>query len=1262
MNFTTLNKGVELLFAERRRLLWKRILQVTFLLILTHAVLSGCLGYWSAKYPWSGWTLKALALFPYVYLTLPIYGFWVWQTLTQAIPSIAKGWDRANANAPDIFQSLLSLDNHSDETLKALEKLYTEFWPQLIIQRMAFPWRWGLIVLGFSFGLIFSAAYLSGNNSKFYASIIHPQRTLAAIPLLHFEISQNHFVIGDEDTLNVTALLKNYFPGQNVFAHVQIGNEEKRFLLMPHKIVPANDSTASFSLNFAYGPVKRDFFFFFTGENGKSKRFLAQVKSAPTFSQLQFIVQPPAYTNLGPDTLPRGQVHFEVLPGSQVVINAQANRDLQKAELSIHYADSVKANQFRDLGKGQNYTWRGGVREAQTLTFKLCDRDGLLNHTQLQAQIEMLRDEAPQLTLINPRPQDVLNRSLLLPLQVKVHDDFGISRLQLHYRISNENNQNRTGIVSARFWWKKESEMAEFTWNLDSLGLRPENSLEIYFQAWDNDAISGNKSGKSERIILRMPSLEEWLADLQKQEGNALTSLKSATERQKQVNHKLDQVQSAPKEDAPPSITEYDIQRIMLRDPLEHGKRVQALMQKAYPKLAEHMLKAEKDLPLNNPANLPVEERLTLLKKIQKNQQEELTQLAQIEKTMEQPEKGDKGNKVAPADKNKLAAEKTHLQDLKNEAKKNAENQKDLQGLFEDEKKQSAFKQQLQEQGAKDQLEVAKDLQQASEDLQKFMQKSMDNKLLSPELLDKMKKVRELTKELLSDSLKDLLREKMAGQEVNPEDLQKEMNKLMENREQLQQDIDRTLSMLQNLREMQKIESWKNRLEDLEEREKNVATTLARENQKKISEDSHKLLAELNKEADKQKMYADINEAFQKEKVTEDMQAAEELMSDNQKKTEAKQAAGKVQKKLAKMQKILAEATAEGGEGLEIDLSEIDNITQESLELMHLQNLIRSGKSQRQSEGWEGDEPSLYGSVEQVARYLQDHLKVLSGELPFVSPVLLSEVRQLQITAAAAAKEYNGDKADLALQHSENVSRELLKLLKFARNQQASGNSGSSGKSKGQGKEGKEGSDGKSGKNGKGKKSSGQGHGDFASQLKGMSGKQMAINQATTELLHAMMEARSQGKSANSLSPGQSPQGMANQQGELGEQIEGLAEKDNAGGGSAQKLHQLAEQARNLEKELRQGRLNPEELQQKQQRFQTRLLEAANAMEERGESPEREAKSYQGNASENQIANAMSPDKVRDLLQAARKNAKNWKLDSNQRKIVEKYFETLMAQ
>ena len=91
--------------------------------------------------------------------------------------------------------------------------------------------------------------------------------------------------------------------------------------------------------------------------------------------------------------------------------------------------------------------------------------------------------------------------------------------------------------------------------------------------ATDNDTVNGPKIGRSATRSVRMPTLQEVVSAAAVNERSAESSLKSALERQKQLERKLERQKQTPREEGPPMLAEYEINRIMVEDPRDHLKR-----------------------------------------------------------------------------------------------------------------------------------------------------------------------------------------------------------------------------------------------------------------------------------------------------------------------------------------------------------------------------------------------------------------------------------------------------------------------------------------------------------------------------------------------------------------------------------------------------------------------------------------------------------------------------------------------------------------
>ncbi len=1338
-----------LLLRQRRQRALAGALRVLWSAIALHLCLLAALGWLSLRFPLSPACLTLLAWSYAIYLALPI-AFWIrWSARANAPEAIARDLDRANPLAPDPFRTALSLENHGEPTLRALDSLYAEWLPRFAYPRAPILTRWHSASLAAGAAALLAAALLTGRPGEFFRRVSLPWEALDRLPILRFELDPESLVLGVGDTAKVQGRASNLVPGQAAYAYVRSAGGETRF---PVAFTPKGEFA------FASGPAESDFSLSFAGENGRSAVLRYRVLPAPILERVRAIVQPPAYTRLHADTLPAGVTRFPVFAGSRVAWAADSDRRLRRLGWAFRVAappppemDSTAKppahpalprppsgpagrpaehqawyrNSEDTLGPGKAFRIEREIRVPTEYSYWLEDEDGIRSRPMLPERVDIIPDLAPEVELVSPGADTLLDRDAKLTLAFRVKDDFGLSSLKLAYRVLSDGKVRSEGLRDGKDWLKQaRAGLVETQWDLAALNLRPDNVVEFRLTAVDNDTVNGPKSGSSATRSLRMPTVQEVLAAARLKEQSAVANLKSALQREKQLQRKLEREQDAPREEGPPMLADYEINRIMVEDPADLQRRAEATLaqlqqsmerqspqdgagsdkpaqsqrdmsqaQTAAKELRDFLKQSEPSLPHGNQSMLPAEERGRNLENLLKSQQEQAAKLAALK---------DKAAKAA-AGKPGMDMARAPLENLAKDLDRNIQNQSDLRKMLQEQAAQAKAKSDMMDQAIQEQMRMAEDMKGASDDLKKSMEQGAKNGLLSPELMEKMKKVQELLKEVLPDSLQKLMQNKLQGQEVNETELREKMKEMLEKQAELSENLTRALAMLDQLKDRKRMGELKQALAELSAREQSLQKDLAagkagpaeESEQKSIQQETKQALADFAAHAAGKKELQDMDKKLEAHAVDKDMQSvmrslasASKGKSPQEQSTAAAAAAKgavKAADKLDEMAGMLGDAMSgmDGG----VDIGEAQDLLQESLALSRLQMLIRSGSAKRQAEGWESDEASLYGSVAQTAQWLNERVKALAAKIPFMGESLTGESRALAAAAREASSQYTWDGAEKSLRHNQNLSRELLKLLKMAENSAQGGASGS-----GSGK-------GKPGSSGQGE---GQG-GDLSGQLQGMSGKQMAINQATFQLLKAMMEGRQPGtgKGAGQGGPGggkpagesgQSGQpgpdgkggeggeggksgtgnpsgteggvgGLANQQGELGEGLESLAEGLGEEGGTARKIRGLADEARRLEEDLRQGRLTPEEVRRRQDRFQSKLLEASNAMQERGQSEKREAETSRGRPAQvSPESKSAEEARMLQLLREARKSAKGLPLSQGQRKYLDEYYETLLTQ
>lgn len=207
-----------------------------------------------------------------------------------------------------------------------------------------------------------------------------------------------------------------------------------------------------------------------------------------------------------------------------------------------------------------------------------------------------------------------------------------------------------------------------------------------------------------------------------------------------------------------------------------------------------------------------------------------------------------------------------------------------------------------------------------------------------------------------------------------------------------------------------------------------------------------------------------------------------------------------------------------------------------------------------------------------------------------------------------------------------------------------------------------------------GGKGSGGSEGDLMSQLRGLSGKQSAINSAVSELLRSMM-------AGNKKGPGQQQGGSENggmsseqakargdaerAQKELSKQLEELAKKfgeqeGSKGQGMSKRIDELKKEAEQIAESLKKP--PTQELADRQDKFLSRMLQAVLSIHQQGEGDKEERKSEAAKQIFSKDNNKLTLDEIRknpDAYYTMRRKAFSNNYPPEYREAIKTYFDSL---
>jgi len=222
----------------------------------------------------------------------------------------------------------------------------------------------------------------------------------------------------------------------------------------------------------------------------------------PITGDVELTYRYPAYTGLQSRTVTGTNGEVSAPAGTEVSLKTRADRDIEGAAIDVDGQQvPLKLAGRRDL-EGSFVVERNGHYHFLFLDGRAIEAEGP------DVPVRVEADAPPSVHLSSPPDQlEVDNDKQSVTLKYEAADDFGLSQLQLVYRVQGaevavplQHDDGRTT-------------RGEYTWDIGSLHLVPGQRVEYYVKGTDNDEVSGKKSGVSRTQTLKLYSASEHRRD-----------------------------------------------------------------------------------------------------------------------------------------------------------------------------------------------------------------------------------------------------------------------------------------------------------------------------------------------------------------------------------------------------------------------------------------------------------------------------------------------------------------------------------------------------------------------------------------------------------------------------------------------------------------------------------------------------------------------------------------------------------------------------
>ncbi len=416
-----------------------------------------------------------------------------------------------------------------------------------------------------------------------------------------------------------------------------------------------------------------------------------------------------------------------------------------------------------------------------------------------------------------------------------VSDDYGLSSLQFHYRISSD-----TANVFRHEKLELASNVTSFDFNhfldMKSLQLSAGQTIEYYFSTSDNDVVNGRKTAKTSIAKITLPKLEEIREMTDNKSEDLKKDMKEAMDKAKELKEELDEWRKSNVDKNQKNWEDSRKMEDIIEQHNELQKQVQSIEEEIkknnefksnYSKPNEDLLRKQEQLE-DLMQNLMNEEMKELLEEMEKLLNEmDLNEMNKLIDEMKISEEDLEKELDRSLELYKQLEFEIKLDETKQELDELIESQEELTEKMDDKMSQEEREQLSEEQ--KEINEKFEDIREQMDDLEK-----KNNEMEQPNKMPDTQEQQEEIEKNLEESLEKLNQKKDKKSKEMQEDAKDGMQQLSQQLQQMQMEMQSA--------EMEDMESLRRILENLIQ----------------LSFDEEELFAELEKINVKDRRYLDL--------------------------------------------------------------------------------------------------------------------------------------------------------------------------------------------------------------------------------------------------------------------------------------------------------------------------------------------------------------------------------------------------------------------
>lgn len=855
----------------------------------------------------------------------------------------------------------------------------------------------------------------------------------------YFEVFPGNTEITKGENVDFVIRVKGEIP-KKIFL---LTREESQTNFEEHELQKDSEGNYKFSIQ----QLRSSLNYFASAEDIKSEEFKISVIDRPVIRSMDVKVISPGYSGI-PIIEQKDNGNISALIGSTVDISLLSNKELKSAY--IEFEDSTKTNLtvHNNLVKGSFK-----IRKDNSYVILLNDLNENQNLQPVRYYIKANYDGNPTIELLYPKQDINLANDSRVAIEVRVNDDYGFSKLNLNYRLTSsryEPVQEKFSTLEIAIDKKIKEQNVDHIWNLTQINPAVNDVYSFYLEIFDNDNISGPKSAKTQIINVRVPSLDEILANADETQDNVQDEMKETLKEAEELKKELEKIDKDLKQDKQEISWE---EKEKIEQALDKFEKLQEKMEAASDQLKQMQNELQQNQLLSEETLEKYMELQKLMDEMTSDEMKKAMQKMQdaLEK-MNRNQTQDAMNQMKmDEEKFKKSIERTmnllkriQVEQKMDEMIKRTENLEQKQNELNEQTKQSDLNNQKQnDELTKKQDEISKELDRLQEKMDELKDKMSELKDMPNEEMEKLQEEFEKQKnEELSDQAKqDLKQNQKQKAQKNQQQLSKNMQQMKSSMQQMQEQMQQE-NQMQTFTDMMRIldnilslskqqEELKNKLQNVDPNSSQFEENLQKQNE--IKKNLNKLLEQMSELS--QKTFAispEMGKALgnANQKMNQSMQS---MQNRNGSMATLSQSDAMMHlNEAANMMKSSLESMMQGGSGSGGMMSLMQQLQKMSGQQMDLNNMTQMLKQMQQGQL----SPEQQGQMQRLAQQQQMIQKSLeqlnkeakqSGESKKIPADLENIVNQMR----EVVTDMNTEKlSDDLIQKQEKILSKLLDAQK----------------------------------------------------------------------------------------------------------------------------------------------------------------------------------------------------------------------------------------